>query len=235
MKKAAIFAVLFILMSLSAQAQFPEIKASSDSLNDRILITWNTDIDATTSLEINGKMLVFGPEKKFVHEELGLKAGKEYTYKIIACSSMDCSTYKSSIRTGGDAQNSATGNAIAELGNSSPVVYYFLISLLGLTLLFVSYRANQPDVKISSLLYHSEKHIRNGNHEHATPMYKEALGIYKNLSKDEKAHNYPRLMRVYNHLSLHQKQKEAKALTEKYQNGNITEQEMQRLRELLTE
>ncbi len=236
MKKGLSVLFLALVMSISAAAQFPEIEVSTDAISDRALISWRTESAATSSIEINGKVYVFGPAAGFSHEEKGLEPGTSYKYKIIACRDSYCSTHKSSIQTEGEAAaSSVTGNIVAGLGNARAEIYYLLIALLGLTLIFITYRANQPEARIKSLLESSESHIRKGAHEKAIPGYKQALGLYKGLSTQEKAQNYNRLMRVYSHLSLNQKQKEARVLTEKYQKGAITQQELMRLRQLLTE
>ncbi len=229
--------VLAIVMSLSVLAEFPEIEVSTDSIADKALINWKTDMAVTTSIEINGKIYVFGPAKSFSHEETGLEEGQSYKYRIVACSDSYCTTHKSAVKTAGQsaAASPLTGNVIASIGNARAEIYYFLIALIGLTLIFITYRSNQPSVKIKSLLENSENHIKKGAHHKAIPTYKQALGVYKNLSTEEKAMNYHRLMRVYSHLSLNEKQKEAKALTERYQKGTITQQELMRLRQLLTE
>lgn len=235
-KKGLLALFLMVFMSFSVAAQFPEINAHYDAIRDRATITWTTDIPTASSLEINNKVLVYGPDTHFSHEELGLSSGITYKYSIVSCSDSDCSTYKSSFNTPSEeALVAITGNAVADTGQGGPEVYYFLVALLGLTLLFVAYRASQPDAKIEKLINKSEHHIRNGDHERATPSYKEALGIYMNLGAGDKTQHYQRLMRVYNHLSLNQKQKEAQELTAKYASGTITAQEMSRLRQLLSE
>lgn len=237
MKNWLMIALLIaVLISTAVAAQFPEVEVSADSIDDRILIEWSANAQITSSLEINDKILVFGPSAKFQHEELGLDPGKTYRYEITACNEGYCSTYKKSIQTqGASSEATVTGSTISELGTKMPIFYYVLVALIGLTMVFVYYRASQPDMRIRGLLDNSEKYIKKGKHEMAFPLYKKALDIYKNFNTPEKAMHYHRLMRVYNHLSLNQKQREAKELTEKYAKGTLTEQEMMRLRKLLTE
>ncbi len=237
MKKGLILAVFLMLaMSAIVYAQFPEISITTDASNDRAMIKWQTSNLATSSIDINNKILVFGPDRSFSHEESGLQSGKEYRFKIIACAEGYCSTHKSSIQTEGDIAASAiTGGIVAGIADAGAQVYYFLAALLGLTLILVSYRVSQPDARIARMLNDSESRIREGQHEKAAPIYKKALSIYRTLNDSDKVRHYHRLARIYNHLSTNQKQKEAKILTEKYQKGAITQLEMERLRQLLTE
>ena len=140
--------------------------------------------------------------------------------------------------------NAITGHAVGSPLNSvQAATGSVLFGLLSLAALVVVARiganrlkeqdgASSPSIKAS--LEKAERAIQQGNHAAAYPIYNSLKQQYSRLESIEKLNYYARIIEVHRQLSKQAVIAEANSLTDKYVNGKITEQEFERLRQLIT-
>ncbi len=87
--------------------------------------------------------------------------------------------------------------------------------------------------RITDALKKAEDAIQTGSHSDGLALYNIIRQQYGQLSHDEKAENYSRIIGIHRQLSRQAAVMEAKQLTEKYVNGTISEQEFERLKQLI--
>ena len=140
--------------------------------------------------------------------------------------------------------NAITGHAIGPpLNGVQAATGSILFGLLSLAALVVVARigangieeqeeTSSPSIKAN--LEKAEMAIQQGNHAAAYPLYNSLKQQYSGLGPVEKLNYYARIIEVHTQLSKQAVIAEANSLTDKYVNGSITEQEFERLRELVT-
>ena len=140
--------------------------------------------------------------------------------------------------------NAITGHAVGSpLNGVQAATGSVLFGLLSLAALVIVARigANSitekdedsgPDIKVS--IEKAERAIQQGNHAAAYPIYNSLKQQYSGLESIEKLNYYARIIEIHRQLSRQATIAEANRLTDKYVNGNITEQEFEKLRELVT-
>ena len=140
--------------------------------------------------------------------------------------------------------NAITGQAVGSpLNGIRAVTGSVLFGLLSLAALVVVARIgannikeqdedNGPSIKVS--IDRAERAIQQGNHAAAYPIYNSLKQQYSSLESLEKLNYYARIIEIHRQLSKQATIAEANRLTDKYVNGKITEQEFEKLRELVT-
>lgn len=87
--------------------------------------------------------------------------------------------------------------------------------------------------RITDALKKAEDAIQAGSHDDAFALYGIIRQQYGQLSNGEKAEHYRRIIGIHRQLSRQAAVMEAKRLTEKYVNGTISEEEFERLKQLI--
>lgn len=87
--------------------------------------------------------------------------------------------------------------------------------------------------RITDALKKAEDAIQTGSHDDGLALYSIIRQQYGQLSHDEKAEHYRRIISIHRQLSRQAAVMEAQRLTEKYVNGTISEEEFERLKQLI--
>lgn len=87
--------------------------------------------------------------------------------------------------------------------------------------------------KITDAVKKAEDAIQAGKHADAFTLYNIIRQQYGQLKQDEKIEHYPRIISIHRQLSRQLAVAEAQRLTEKYVNGTMSEEEFERLEQLI--
>ena len=87
--------------------------------------------------------------------------------------------------------------------------------------------------RITDALKKAEDAIQTGNHSGGFALYSIIRQQYGQLRQEEKAEHYKRIVNLHSQLSRQAAIMEAQRLTEKYVNGTISEEEFERLKQLV--
>ncbi len=141
---------------------------------------------------------------------------------------------------------SLTGKAVSDASASQTsslqtVVGAVLFAMAALSALVVVARigrttvgqASETNPGIKGRIQVAEKAIASGNHREAYVHYNALREQYAKLNESEKATHYPKLAGIHRKLTQKSNINEAQYLTDKYVNGTITEEEFQRLKQLI--
>ena len=118
-----------------------------------------------------------------------------------------------------------------------------LLGLLSMVTLVVVARIGQNTLagikeskaqSIKGAVEKAENAVKEGNHAEAYAFYNNMKELYAQLEENEKTQYYSRIMRIHRSLAQQAAMTEAHYLTEKYVNGTITEQEFERLKQIIT-
>ena len=205
------------------------------------LITWSTNKEALATIVVNGKSTAFAKSNAFSKTVDGLESGTKYDFIIRACDSSGCKEKTSSIKTSSSNPPVAITGAITGgegvtqiLKTSANLVLY---ALLGIVALAVGGRIGYEKLAtrdpMPGMMQKAEKHLDNEQYSEALESYSQARQMFMKLEEDAKVKHHTQLVGIYQSLKRYSIMKEAQSLTEKYEKGDITREEMQRLSELL--
>ena len=109
-----------------------------------------------------------------------------------------------------------------------------IFSMIVLTLAGgIGYSRLRRDDSIDGLIKRTKEHLEVEDYENAGRFYMMAREVFNELEHDKKIKNHPELLRLHGILKRYSMIKEAQMLTEKYEKGMITDQEMERLNYLM--
>lgn len=206
-------------------------------------IIWTTNSTSDATFILDDIVLVFNDSQSFTASVQNLQPGKRYSYTIIACNAEEkCENYYGSFKTAENGAGAITAAAIripaVPLSSGSLSAVLFVIILVVIIVAVVRIAPNieplQP-LQLSDTIRMAEHHAKQGNHEQALAHYKTAHQLYEKLDEAKQLKHYPKLLALYRSLSMRNKAAEASVLVDKYAEGSITGEELERLRELLTE
>jgi hypothetical protein len=118
-----------------------------------------------------------------------------------------------------------------------------LLGLLSIAVLVVVARVGQNALAgikeskasgIKGAVEKAENAVKEGNHAEAYTLYNNIKELYTQMEEEQKAQYYSRIMRIHTSLAQQATMTEAHYLTEKYLNGTITEQDFERLKQIIT-
>lgn len=138
-----------------------------------------------------------------------------------------------------------TGNAISALNyarGAQTAISSALFGLISLAALVVVARigantvndADENEPSMKTAIERAEKAAEKGSYPEAAALYNNIKLQYSQLDQLERLQYYPKIIGIHGQLAKQAKIAEASGLTDKYVTGTITEQEFERLRELLT-
>jgi len=141
-----------------------------------------------------------------------------------------------------------TGNAVAsgsiQLESAQAAVGAFLFALVSLAALVVVARVGANSIQelsqdsgtptMNAIIEKAESAIQRENYPAAYSHYNSIRQQYAGLETIEKLQYYARIIEVHRQLAKQATIAEANRLTDKYVNGAITEQEFEKLKQLLT-
>ncbi|HIG98853.1 TPA: hypothetical protein HA231_05530 [Candidatus Woesearchaeota archaeon] len=137
-----------------------------------------------------------------------------------------------------------TGEAVGTVNAAQPLhaaigsVLFGLVAIAALiTITRISTSQTMPKTEektdIRQTVGMAEDALNAGNHSAAASIYNQIRGQYAQLSQGEKARHYPRIINVHAAIAKRAAISEAGLLTDKYVAGTITEEEFERLGQLV--
>ncbi len=240
-------------MVIAEDSAAPQITISKlDVFKDSAYVKWQTDENAISYFQLQGKTEIFSESNEFGMTIESLNPGKEYSYTISACDKSSNCNQKSGFFTTlaqekQDTQekeetNQITGAAVTNISGVGAAInkIFFVLLLVAATVILLGgvFRENAisvlpPSIRLGMMLDKAENLIKEKRHEELHGLYTNIRHTYNELDEKNKGKYQPRALDVYSELEAHTKAKEANVLVDKYLEGNITKQEFERLRDLL--
>jgi hypothetical protein len=243
-----ITALLLVLML----AQIAAAQAAPKITIDRITasgteakISWKTNEASTSVITVLDQAKKLENLKEFSTTIQNLEPGKEYQFDITACdASINCANYHGKFTTS-QKGNAITGAVISAdvINQAKSIAMMVFFSLIAVVVLGVVVRTGYTAIKgmadpaerqMKEAVSNAEGLIRQGKKDEAFAHYNLARTVYSQITPSKQAKYYDRLIATYQTLQEHQKAKEAGKLADRYIAGNITKQELEKLRELLS-
>jgi hypothetical protein len=203
-------------------------------------ISWRTNKDTVSVLDINGKQTAFGAAKQFRKEITGLQENSAYEYTVRACTANECKEKISRLTTSGHT-NAITGAVVgrdiiqtAQTGIS--LVVYSLIATIALLVTGrIGYEQLSNRNPVGDMMKKSTNFLQNDQYGDAHDMYKKAAQAFTKLEDAARLKHYNSMLRLYHNLKRYAEVKEAQRLAEKYEQRTISQDEMSRLSKLMEE
>jgi hypothetical protein len=251
MRRILIILLAILLLAQAAAAadkQAPKITVGKIAASDtEAKIDWKTNEVSTSVIIIGDKTQKFESLQEFSTTVNSLEKATRYDFEITACdASINCANYKGYFTTSSDAEpaeSSITGAIIsADFVNEAKSVFMVVIfGLIAVIVLGVIVRTgfnaissqNPAEGQIKSALKNAESLISTGKKDEAFFHYNTARAFYSKLDAMQQAKYYDRVMATYSILLQHKNAKDAGILADKYISGNITKEELEKLRDLL--
>ena len=209
---------------------------------DRAIIQWKTNASADATFLIGDRAMSFNDSRRFTADIGGLEPGKTYAYSIVVCEDERCRNHYGRFTTKGSGMKGLTGAVaglefVASGGKLMPLLMYGIVGILA-GIIVVSSMASMPykmrSGKMNKKLRTASQLLVDGHHTHAKAHYESARVLYEKLDMKRKKQNYEPLLDVYHQLTLQSRAVEANSLVDKYVQGTISEEELDRLRDLLS-
>ncbi len=235
-------------MVVSDDNSAPQITiAKLDALKNSASIKWQTDKAATSYFQFEGKTETFGSAKEFEISLEKLEAGKQYSYTISACDRKNNCNQRSTFFTTltqdkQDIPKPITGAAVTNvsgLGISVNRAIFILLLIAASVILVGGFMQEKainilpPSIRLGMMLDKAETLIKEKRHEELHSVYGDIRVTYERLNAREKGKHQMRALDVYSELLAHSRAKEANILVDKYLEGKINKDEVERLRELI--
>lgn len=247
----AILTVLLLTVQFASAAEVAKITPGKiTAYGTEAIIEWKTNTVTTSVLTVVDQVRKFENLKEFSTTIQNLEPGKTYQYEIIACdASINCQNYKGEFTTSTDNKplgnrQSITGavineDVLREAKSVGIVVFYGLLAVVVLGVIVkagsgaISKMSNTTEKQIKNSIRSAEELIKEGKKEEAFTHYNNARTLYSQINPSQQAKYYDNLIATYSVLQQHQKAKEAGKLADRYIAGNITREELERLKGLL--
>lgn len=207
------------------------------------VLNWSTGREAVSVLSVEGERVAFQEAVRFGHVVSGLDPRAGYDFSIRACDASACVEEQSRIDAEPpDAALLLSGAVVAvqgAAGGLKPWAGYALFGIVGLMAVGLtgrmSYRRMAGSDPMQGLLKKAESHLSADEYPQANSFYSMARHVFAQLEEEAKEKHYDRLVSVYQSLKRYSAVKEAQELTEKYDKGTITKEELGRLGDLVSE
>jgi len=242
----------FVVADTSVGLKVDGVKVSGNSA----ILSWNTNTDSVSTLHVANSDIAFTTATEFEKEIAGLTAGEKYNYRIRACNREQCEEQSGSFVAGrggslitgaafsdlntkvGDTIGGFTNVNAPDIGGGLRTIANFALLLVVVgAVVFVAGKITYPGIgtkdEVSSLLKNANNHLSNEQFDEANIAYASARQAFMELEDEARLKHYDGLMKVYQNLRRHYDINEAQLLADKYAQGTISQEELQRLNELI--
>ena len=207
------------------------------------VLNWSTGREAVSVFSMGGERVAFEESVRFGHVVSGLDPREGYDFSIRACDASACVERQSRIEAASrEAALPLSGAVVAVQGAAEGLkswAGYALFGIMGLVAVGltgrIGYRRLAGGDPMPGLLKKAESHLSADEYPQAHSFYSMARRVFMELEEEAKVKHYDRLAMVYQSLKRYSAVKEAQELTEKYDKGTITEEELGRLGDLVYE
>jgi len=204
---------------------------------------WTTNKDSVSTLTINGERYAFAAAQFFTKDITNLQTGERYFYVIRACDDLGCDEIAASLTTTSDpVKNIAspiTGAAtgIDILGVLQNSVGYVFLGLIVVAVLVIGGRVAGQQIQrkdeMAEMTKSAKKMIDEQKYREAYDVYLKARTAFAQLEEEAKLKHYNDLYNIYHSLNRQSKMQEAQRLAEKFSDGTISNNELDRLNQLM--
>ena len=244
------FALLASIGLASLFLAFPEVSGTVESqpleiivedvviFGEDAFVIWSTSREAASVFSFGNQTVSFNNSMSFEILLQEFDRGVE-NFSIFACALDQCDEVQMPLqpylRTRVDESSAHITGAVT--GVAGVIGSHMAMGLFGLMVMAlaggIGYSRMRSVDPMNDLIRRAGEHVNAEEYDSARNLYVMAREAFQQLEHDKKVRNHPELLKLHNILKRYSVIKEAQTLTEKYEEGTITRQEMKRLNDMM--